>query len=120
MSTKWFAVSQKQARTSRPWLRGGCKRLRILLINPNAGFDDQGRDRQKLATEEMGRLTGIIEKYNSTSNRWAAPVIKGTVSNDMVGTTQAGRDEVKARIQSGSQEAARGYNQQRPPGPGQI
>jgi hypothetical protein len=94
--------------------------LKNTANNPNAGFDDQGRDRQKLATEEMGRLTGIIEKYNSTSNRWAAPVIKGTVSNDMVGTTQAGRDEVKARIQSGSQEAARGYNQQRPPGPGQI
>ncbi|HSD56482.1 MAG TPA: hypothetical protein VLA92_05035 [Candidatus Saccharimonadales bacterium] len=92
--------------------------LRNVAENPHAGFDDQGRALNEIAAYEVGRLTGIIEKYNSTSNRWASPAIKSALHHDENGVmaqTEGVRAGVQRDIQSGDQNAARGYNQQRPP-----
>ena len=95
-------------------------KLRNIANGPNPGFDAQGRNRADVANYEIGRLTGIIEKYNANANRWSAPITKANLHDDQKGMmeqTKAIRQEVKTKIQNGDQNAAQGYNQQRPPGP---
>jgi hypothetical protein len=98
-------------------------KLQNIANGPNPGFDSQGRNRADVANYEIGRLTGIIEKYNTNANRWAAPTVKQSLYDEQKGMmkqTEAIRKDVKTKIQNGNQDAAQGYDQQRPPGPGLV
>jgi hypothetical protein len=104
----------KAAQNIAPALERAFSQAMRTASDPNAGYDEQGRSRQDLAKEEAGRLAGIVERYNNMGVRWASPIIRQTIAQQMADPTQGMRSVVMQQIQNGDQDVARGFNQQNP------
>lgn len=92
-----YAFAQGKPRASAnvmPALTNALQNANRVANDPNAGLNEAGQSRQALAKEEAGRLSGIIEQFQSNATYGGSAAIRGNVAAGMRDTKDL-RDAVK-------------------------